>query len=180
MIGSDNGLSPERHQAIIWTNAWIMLIGPLGTNFSEILIEIYTFSFKKMHLKMSSGKWWPSCLGLNMLKCFWLMPVRKSGPPQVLKKNQHFIAWSPKYPQKALLECETWSCIFKFKVCFVITLMPHEDHGMYNHWQLYCLFNFLSRPITKNTPKLHINEGNHFDKLSLQYLWPFKNVDMSY
>ena len=55
IIGSDNGLSPGRRQAIIWTNAGIMLIGPLRTNFSEILIEIFTFSFKKMHLKMSSG-----------------------------------------------------------------------------------------------------------------------------
>ena len=40
IIGSDNGLSPDRRQAIIWTNAGILLIGPLGTNFSEILIEI--------------------------------------------------------------------------------------------------------------------------------------------
>ena len=32
-----------------------------------ILDEIHTFSFKKMHLKMSSGKWWPFCLGLNVL-----------------------------------------------------------------------------------------------------------------
>ena len=47
-IGSDNGLSPSRRQAIIWTNAGLLLIGPLGTNLSEILIEIYTFSFKKM------------------------------------------------------------------------------------------------------------------------------------
>ena len=37
-IGSDNGLSPGRLQAIIWTNAGILLIGPLWTNFSEILI----------------------------------------------------------------------------------------------------------------------------------------------
>ena len=47
MIGSDNGLSPERHQAIIWTNAGILLIGPLGTNFSEILNKTHIFSFKK-------------------------------------------------------------------------------------------------------------------------------------
>ena len=31
----------------------------LGTNFSIILIEIHTFSFKKMHLKQSSVKWRP-------------------------------------------------------------------------------------------------------------------------
>ena len=37
-IGSDNGLSPGRRQAIIWTNVGILLIEPLGTNFSEILI----------------------------------------------------------------------------------------------------------------------------------------------
>ena len=49
IIGSDNGLSPGRRQAVIWTNAGILLIGPLGTNFSEILIGIQTFSFKKMH-----------------------------------------------------------------------------------------------------------------------------------
>ena len=55
IIGSDNGLSPDRRQPIIWTNDGILLIGPLETNFSEILIEIHTFSFKKMHLKMSSG-----------------------------------------------------------------------------------------------------------------------------
>ena len=67
IIGSDNGLSPGRHQANIWTNTGILLIGPLGTNFNEILNEIYSFSFKKMHLKMSSGKWWPFCLSLNVL-----------------------------------------------------------------------------------------------------------------
>ena len=51
IIGSDNGFSPGRRKAIIWTNAGILSIGPLGTNFSEILIEIYIFSFKKIHLK---------------------------------------------------------------------------------------------------------------------------------
>ena len=70
-----NGLSPNRRQAIIWTNAGILLIEPLGTNFNEILIEIHTFSFKKMHLKMSSGKWRPFCLGLNVLSFFFPKPT---------------------------------------------------------------------------------------------------------
>ena len=47
MIGSDNGLSSGRRQAIIWTNAGMLLIGPLGTTFSEILIKIYMLSLKK-------------------------------------------------------------------------------------------------------------------------------------
>ena len=40
-----------------WTNAGRLLIGPLGINFREILIEINKFSLKAMHLKMSSAKW---------------------------------------------------------------------------------------------------------------------------
>ena len=39
-IGSDNGLSPGRRQAIIWTNTGAFLMGPLGTNSSEILVAI--------------------------------------------------------------------------------------------------------------------------------------------
>ena len=67
IIGSDNGLSPGRRQAIIWTNAGILLIRPLGTNFNEMLIKILTFSFMKMRLKVSSAKWRQFRLGLNVL-----------------------------------------------------------------------------------------------------------------
>ena len=57
IIGSDNGLSPGRRQTIIWTNAGILLIRALRTNFSEILSEIQTFPLTRMHLKMSSANW---------------------------------------------------------------------------------------------------------------------------
>ena len=66
-IGSDNGLSPIRRQAIIWTNAGVLSIEPLGINFNEILIKIQHFSFTKMHLKISSAKWKPFCSGRNEL-----------------------------------------------------------------------------------------------------------------
>ena len=83
ITGSDNGLSPGRRQAIIWTNAGILLIGPVGTNFSENLIVILTFSFRKMRLKVSSAKWWPFCLGLNVLNLSMaqgkMIPVTPSG-----------------------------------------------------------------------------------------------------
>ena len=113
IIGSDNGLSPGRRQAIIWTNAGILLIGPLGTNFSEIWIAIEEFSFKKMHLKISSGKWRPFCLGLNVLtsqmlrQCIWsdyfqnrIIRQRISrslddSPPVILIQNL-LILWSMK------------------------------------------------------------------------------------
>ena len=64
--GSNNGLSPGRRQVIIWINAGILLIGPLGAKFSEIFIGIKIYPFKEMHMEMSSGKWHPFCLGLNV------------------------------------------------------------------------------------------------------------------
>ena len=54
-IGSDN----------IWNNSRLLLIGPLGANFSEIFIEINTFLFKKMHLRISSGQFRLFYLSLN-------------------------------------------------------------------------------------------------------------------
>ena len=66
IIGSDNGLSPGRRQANIWANIGILLIRNLGTNLTEILSEIRTFSFKKMDLKMYA-KWRQFCLALNVL-----------------------------------------------------------------------------------------------------------------
>ena len=56
------------HVCIIGSYNGILWIGPLGTNLSEILIKIDTFSFKKVCLKVSSGKWQLFCLGLNVLK----------------------------------------------------------------------------------------------------------------
>ena len=46
---------------------WNTVNWTLRTNFSEILIWIQTFSFKKMRLKMASAKWRPFCLSLNEL-----------------------------------------------------------------------------------------------------------------
>ena len=73
----------RQRQAIIWTNAGISLIGTLGTNLSDFFfIEIHTFSFKKMHLKMSSGKWRPFFLGLNVLSMY--LSLIPPSPYQIL------------------------------------------------------------------------------------------------
>ena len=71
IIGSDYGLLPGRPQAIIWTIAGILAIGLLGTNFSENLIGIQTFSFMKMHFKMSSAKWHPF---VSVSLCWIVLP----------------------------------------------------------------------------------------------------------
>ena len=60
-IGSDNGLLPICHQAIIQTNAGLLSTGPLAINFSEIYIKIQNFLFTKMHLNIFSAKWQPFC-----------------------------------------------------------------------------------------------------------------------
>ena len=78
-IGLDNGLSPSRRQAIIWTNGGILLIRNLGTNFSEIIIGIQAFSFKKIRSKMSSEKLRPFCVGLNEFRSIpGCLPVVRS------------------------------------------------------------------------------------------------------
>ena len=67
-IGSDNGLSPSRRQAIIWTNAGILLIGPWGTNLSKISINfIDENAFEDVVWKMAA-----ILPGLNVLShvCF--------------------------------------------------------------------------------------------------------------
>ena len=67
IIGSDNVLSPGRHQTIIWTSAGILLTGLLKTNVSEILFEIQTFPLTKIHLKISYAKCPPFCPCLHVL-----------------------------------------------------------------------------------------------------------------
>ena len=90
IIGSDNGLSPERCQAINWTNAAVLLIGPKGTNFNQILNEIHIFSFKKMHLNVSSVKRRPFSLGLNVLPH---LPWTKWPPFHRRYFQMHFGEW---------------------------------------------------------------------------------------
>ena len=65
-IGSDNGLSPGRRQAIIWTIAGILLFGPLETNRWKFNLNSNIFiqenAFENVVWEMAS-----ICLGLNVL-----------------------------------------------------------------------------------------------------------------
>ena len=102
-IGSDNCLSPCWRQAIILTNAGLYLTGPLGARFGEIIIEIYSFSFKKMHLKMSSAKRRPFFLALNVLTDVTRMRVSRNWPTPLqatqltLSTNRVHIPWDVLY-----------------------------------------------------------------------------------
>ena len=110
IIDWDNGLSPERRQATIWTNAGILLIGPLGTNFSEILIEIQTLSLKKIRLKMSFAKCCSSPLGLNVL---------------IIGSNSRCVHWPTK---NCILSCHITSdgsviCVWDYFVAFLLNFI---------------------------------------------------------
>ena len=78
IIGLDNGLSPGRHQAIIWTNDGILLIGPLGTNFSEILSKIHILiqenAFENIVCEMAVILSRPQCV--NHVYLFYCMSLR--------------------------------------------------------------------------------------------------------
>ena len=119
IIVSDNGLSPGRRQAIIWTNAGILLIGNLGTNFNEIAIGIQTFSFRKMHLNMSSARWRPFCLGLNELIRWWTVSLdiriyavpHRGGVTHICtsKLSHHwFRQWLVAYPASSHCLTQRW------------------------------------------------------------------------
>ena len=100
ITGSDNGLLPGQCQAFIWTNAEILLIWSIETKFSDILIKIHTYSFKKIQLKMSSGKFRPFCLSLNVWMILALCPWSTS---HSLKKWLLYICINKQVELKSVL-----------------------------------------------------------------------------
>ena len=129
-IGSANGLSSDRRQAIIWTNGGMLLIGPLVANFSEILIEILAFSFTKIRLKVSFAKWRPWYLGLNVLNrpsFFFTAGHCKAGTVYIIVGAY----------------CSFWYTILKPRigclVCFHSCYSPVclWDWGMVPWWRMY-------------------------------------------
>ena len=161
VIGSDNGLSPERRQAIIWTNAGILLIGPLGTNLNEISIKIHTFSFKKMHLKMSSGKWRPFCLGLNV--------ISNSSRPNHAHMRQH----------DHCLRCWLVACwcqgVIWTNAGLSLRWRHNERDSISNHQPYDCLLNGSFRRRSKKTSKLRVTGlcvGNSPGAVNSPHKWP--------
>ena len=138
IIGSDNGLSPGRRQAIIWTNAGIWLIGVLGTNVSEILIKICAFLLKKKLLKMS-GKRRPSCLGLDVLNYLVCEKIASKHPWCIKTLYQkYFVIWRVSV-KVALLYGDHYNDVIL------------RVDGISNHQPHQCLLNRLFRHRSKET-----------------------------
>ena len=117
IIGSDNGLSLGRRQAIIWANAGMLLIGPLGTGFREMLIGIQIFSFTKMRMKMSkmaSILSRPRCVNtlFSVVKC-------KRGDPAMQRSCiSRLICIEPPVCYLSPIEHNVILCIHHFCACF--------------------------------------------------------------
>ena len=85
---------------------------------SEILIGIQIFSFKKMHLKLSSAKWRPVCLGLNVLNLDFMLWNTNTWNWRINRKNHRNtssrkyllmeIPPRPRMVQTCLLFCIGW------------------------------------------------------------------------
>ena len=100
IIGSDNGLSPEWRQAIMWTNAGILLFVPLGTNFGEkfnrnsnIFIEENTFENVVCEMFISSR---PRCKPFSAGPvCIQTLPLSSlcQQVTQHLTISRHAVNW---------------------------------------------------------------------------------------
>ena len=129
IIGSDNGLPPGQRQAIIWTNAGILLIGHLGTNFSEILFEILTFSFNKRCLNVSSVKWRPCCLGLNVLS---VTCSQHRGSPERIQWNIYPNERHSNITQSSMIH----SLTYRIWVLPVLWLYFDQQFILHNAWEI--------------------------------------------
>ena len=93
---------PGLCQAITWTNTDSLFTRPFRTNFIEILIKIWTFSFEKVNLKILSAAWWPFLFLPWYVK---MIPVRI----QILVFNS---LW----PDDAILHWRSWSTLVQVRL----------------------------------------------------------------
>ena len=170
ITGSDNGLLPKRRHAIIWTNADILSIRSWVTYFIEILFNLHWFSFKKMQLKMSSGKWRPFCLGLNvlsLLKPQQLWIVKNRAVNTLSDHYSAFLISHGHFSQKNLWKTPYSSPVkVRYGVSFMrfsfITLKPRQNWYHFANDIFKCIFlnenAWISRKISlKFVPKGPVN-----------------------
>ena len=150
-IGSDNGLSPGRRQAII--QCCLIFNWTWGTNFNEILIDIHTFSLKKIYLKMSFGKWRPFCLGLNVLnmccKCYQCLtgwPSWAVLAVNIVASHSHYcqeIETSPKIYTKVLAKCDkSFSTSWRVFTIFVKDNSLEDTTNVFSAWRRHQMATF--------------------------------------
>ena len=143
----------------------------LGTNVSEILIKMCTFSLKKMLLKMSSGKRRPSCLGLSVLKdalytqCYSIATDENISWTVMLCMSLYMITLLMDDPSTAVFSRQIHpSCVQDYKLLLKAQMYSkaiHERLSDLNYlqhllnwaWQKYLPYIFLaSKPVINVAP----------------------------
>ena len=108
--GSSKGFLPVQFQTITWTNIDLLSIEPLATHFSEIQIEIQTFSVTKMHLKMSSrGRWVKhrNCCDMSGYLILSIIKLKK----RTFSNHQHLKIFFWKSPLTVLYHVKTLNIV---------------------------------------------------------------------
>ena len=163
ILGSDNGLSPGRRQTIIWTNAGLLLIGPLGTNFNEIVIKIQENAFEMVVWKMAAI--WS--IGLNVLNKIWPTKLRKMRTFHALGERDsvkdHFALWNIKS------EFEPRCGYFKDPTLWIYR--TYVFITVYSAWISSCFFSvaWLTLVHLNKTIKFHMHA------YSRNCMWLFSN-----
>ena len=106
ILGSDNGLSPGRRQPIIWTYDGILLFGQLGTNFSEISIEIYRIqenAFDIVVWKMAAILSRPQSINAKMMPWY-----PRQATPGALEPGTQAVASQKAAPNTSFSEVAIW------------------------------------------------------------------------
>ena len=146
----------------MWTNAGITLIWPLETNFSEFLIEICTFSFMKIHLKISSVKWRPFCFGLNVLA----------------KSSLKIVSVTRKYPAGWL--CFRWFTCAMLMCRFCVNFSEHEHSSTYQYNMVHHMYRKPRSSIIHYSRHTIISILFWIREIWLQFLmhdcWIFKHI----
>ena len=175
---------PGRRHAIIWTSDGILWIRPLGINFSKILIEFLTFWFKKTRLNVSSVKWRPFCLGLNVL--------RVVGQHYADNRLHRYMCSTNADKQRVRT-----MCFFFVTKTRLVLVFPHYQPMESNAWHLYkwrctsipmalinhsCIIFSLGRPLAISIMVVILQMNITFD---LSILWfealhIFTNCDEGY
>ena len=149
-IGSDNGLSPGWHQAIIWSTDGILLIGPLGTHFSEILIKIQTLSLKRYRIMYALP--WQTVYALTRGLFWCLFPELHSNEGNKHQNNTQVSALTLRHKSTYNILFLTWQnkpkMTLKTRIfthhprvsitCFTLCWWRHNRLEMTSQWPDHC------------------------------------------
>ena len=154
-----NWVSISSGNGFYWTNAALLSIGPLGTNFNEIRMGTQNFSSMKMLLKMSSAK-----VAAILSRGRWVYKIityfRSASCSFLHKIHALPLTFDRRYSRKfSTLELGFHTHTHAhahthFNYCFSLQWRHNGRDGVPNHRRLDCLLNSLIRRRSKKLSRL--------------------------